>query len=53
MRASVCRELTLSYRQPRENSKSELLLDSDFEEVSGSLLPEVVDWIARMVLLKI
>jgi len=34
-------------------SVSELFFDWDFEEVSESLLSEVVDWIVRMVLLKI
>ena len=42
-----------SYRQLQEISESELFSDSDFEEVSESLLPEVVDWMARMILLKI
>jgi len=30
-----------------------MLSDSVFEEVFKSLLPEVVDWMARIVLLKI
>jgi len=40
-------------QQLREISESELFSDSDFEEIFESLLPEAVDWMAKMVLLKI
>jgi len=50
---SVYRHLTYSCRQLQKFSGFELFSDWDSKEVSESLLLESVDWMARMVLLKI
>ena len=50
---SVCRQPVEAYRQPQVFSVYELFSYWNSKEVSESLLLEAVDWMVKMILLKI